>query len=124
MQASNKITPFLNEVTTWKGLLNGLINENSFLKTRLSKAVDKENAREFIARAELFHSEFIVKDEVMLGTRMEIREHEKKLVLMQKLKISPDERACSRQDRLRNEMALLEIEFAGLKSSFDKYLLS
>lgn len=124
MYLFNTTPQFLHEITAWKKLLDCFIQENSFLKTRLSKAVDKENDRQFIARAELFHSEFIVKDELMLGTRKDIREQEKKLVLMQKLKISPDVIAGGRQDRLRNEMALLENEFAGLKSRFDKYLLS
>jgi len=124
MYPSNKTPQFLYEITVWKKLLDCFIQENSFLKTRLSKAVDNQNDRQFIARAELFNNEFIVKDELMLGTRKEIREQEKKLMLMQKLKISPDETACSRQDRLRDEMALLENEFAVLKSSFDKYLVS
>ena len=42
MSGSNKTEQFLHENITWKRLLDFFIQENSFLKTRLSEVVDRE----------------------------------------------------------------------------------
>ena len=124
MNTSNKTAQFLHENFTWKRLLQFFILENSFLKTRLSEVVDKENDKMFIACAEEFQNDFILKDEFILDIVNDIKVLEKNLQLASAQKIEPDEKTCKRQEKLRNEMNNLESEFAVLKTQFNKYLLS
>ena len=124
MNTSNKTAQFLHENFTWKRLLEFFILENSFLKTRLSEVVDKENDKMFIACAEEFQNDFILKDEFILDIVNDIKVLEKNLQLASAQKIEPDEKTCKRQEKLRNEMNNLESEFAVLKTQFNKYLLS
>ena len=63
MTGLNKTEQFLHENITWKRLLDFFMQENSYLKTRLSKVVDRENDNLLIVKAEYFQNEFILKDE-------------------------------------------------------------
>lgn len=124
MTGSNKTEQFLYENLTWKRLLDFCIQENSFLKTRLSAVVDKETGEVFIAQAEHFQNEFILKDEYIHDIAKDIKEQEKKLQLGLIHKKAPDYKICRRQEKLRNEICYLEKEFSSLKIQFNKYLLS
>jgi hypothetical protein len=124
MSGSNKTEQFLHENITWKRLLDFFIQENSFLKTRLSEVVDKENDKLFIANAEHFQNEFILKDEYIHDIERDIKEQEKNLQQAFTQKKVPDNKTCKKQEKLRNEISYLEKEFSGLKNQFNKYLLS
>ena len=123
MSGLNKTAQFLHENITWKRLLDFFIQENSFLKTRLSEVVDRESDKIFIARAEHFQNEFILKDEYILDIGRDIKEQEKSLQLSFTQKKIPDNKTSGRQEKLRNEMSYLEKEFSSLKNQFNKYLL-
>ncbi len=124
MAESAKTEQFVHENVTWKRLLDFFIQENSFLKTRLSEVVDKETDKSFIAQAEHFQTEFILKDEYIHDIERDIKDQEKTLkgVLIQKT--LPDYKTCKKQEKLRNEISYLEKEFSHLKTQFNKYLLS
>lgn len=124
MTGSNKTELFLHENITWKRLLDFFIQENSFLKTRLSEMVDRETDKIFIARAEQFQNDFILKDEYILDIGNDIKAHEKNLQLIFSQKRAPDNKDCKKQDKLRNEISYLEREFSHLKTQFNQYLLS
>ena len=124
MTGSKKTEQFLHENITWKRLLDFFIQENSFLKTRLSEVVDKETDKSLIAEAEHFQTEFILKDEYVHDIEHDIKEQEKNLKASLTQKTSPDYKTCKKQDKLRNEMTYLEKEFSHLKTQFNKYLLS
>jgi hypothetical protein len=124
MSGSNKTEQFLHENITWKRLLDFFMQENSFLKTRLSEVVDKENDKLFIANAEHFQNEFILKDEYIHDLERDIKEQEKNLQLALTQQKVPDLKTCRKQEKLRNEISYLEKEFAALKNQFNKYLLS
>jgi hypothetical protein len=124
MVGSKKTEQFLHENTTWKRLLEFFIQENSFLKTRLSEVVDKETDKSLIAEAEHFQTEFILKDEYIHDIEHDIKEQEKGLKTTLAQKAVPDYKTCKKQDKLRNEMTYLEKEFSQLKTQFNKYLLS
>ena len=124
MTGSNKTAQFLHENISWKRLLDFFIQENSFLKTRLSEVVDKETDTVFIANAEHFQNEFILKDEYIHDIRNDIKLQEKNLQLAVTQKKEPDQKVCIKQEKLRNEMSYLEKEFSILKNEFNKYLLS
>jgi hypothetical protein len=124
MTGSTKIEQFLHESITWKRLLDFLIQENSFLKTRLSEVVDKEIDKVIIANAEYFQNEFILKDEYIRDIETDVKTHEKNLQLVLTQKKMLDHKICKHQDKLRNEISYLEKEFSSLKNQFNKYLLS
>lgn len=124
MTGSNKTAQFLHENISWKRLLDFFIQENSFLKTRLSEVVDKETDTVFIANAEHFQNEFILKDEYIHDIGNDIKAQEKNLQLAVIQKKEPDQKICRKQEKLRNEMSYLEKEFSILKNEFNKYLLS
>lgn len=123
MHGSIKIEQFLHENTTWKRLLDFFIQENSFLKTRLSEVVDKQNDALFIIEAEHFQNEFILKDEFLQDMWRDIKEQQSKLQYLQHNKQEADSRITKRQQKLRNEIAFLEKDFPTLKNKFNKYLL-
>jgi hypothetical protein len=124
MTGLNKTEQFLHENITWKRLLDFFIQENSFLKTRLSEVVDRETDKIFIDNAEHFQNEFILKDEYIHDIGNDIKGHEKILQLAFEQKREPDHKTCKMQEKLRNEMYYLEKEFSNLKNQFNKYLLS
>ena len=124
MNGLNKTEQFLHENITWKRLLDFFIQENSFLKTRLSEVVDRETDEIFIAQAEHFQNEFILKDEYINDIGRDIKEQEKNIQLAFTKKIIPDNKTCGKQEKLRNEMSYLEKEFYSLKNQFNKYLLA
>ncbi|MEP7106414.1 MAG: hypothetical protein ABI760_00500 [Ferruginibacter sp.] len=124
MTGSNKAEQFLHENMTWKRMLDFFIQENSFLKTRLSEVVDRENDKIFIAIAEQFQNEFIQKDECIFDIRNDIKAQEKNLQLAFSQKMEPDHRTCKKQEKLRNEMSYFEKEFSNSKNQFNRYLLS
>jgi hypothetical protein len=120
---SNKTEQFLYENMTWKNLLYFFIQENSLLKTRLSEVVDRKTDQLFIANAEQFQNEFILKDECILDIGNDIKEQEKGLHEAFIQKREPDHKICKMQEKLRNEMSYLEKVCADLKIQFNEYLL-
>ena len=124
MPGLNKTEQFLHENITWKRLLEFFIQENIYLKTRLSQVVDKETDVAFIAHAEHFQNEFILKGEIMHDIVRDIKEQEKSLEAGLKQNGLPDHKIIKRQEKLRNEILYLEKEFLELKNQFNKYLLS
>ncbi len=124
MTGLNKTEQFLHENITWKRLLDFFMQENSYLKTRLSKVVDRENDNLLIDKAEYFQNEFILKDEYIQDIEDDIEEQKINLDIAFKKKEQPDNRTSKMQEKLRNEMSYLEKEFSILKNQFNEYLLS
>ena len=121
---SKKTEQFLHENLAWRRLLDFFIQENSFLKTRLSEVVDRETDAGFIDHAEQFQNEFILRDEGIQDIGNDIRAQEKNLQLAFIQKKAPEYKVCRNQDKLRNEISSLEKEFYKLKNQFNEYLLS
>ncbi|MEP7142644.1 MAG: hypothetical protein ABI707_07230 [Ferruginibacter sp.] len=120
----NKTEQFLHENATWKRVLSYFIQENNFLKNKLSVVVDRETDKLFIAHAEQFQNEFILKDECMLDIGNDIKRQENDLQQASEQIAAPDHKTCKMQKKLRNEMSNLEKECSNLKIQFNKYLLS
>ncbi|MEO6550302.1 MAG: hypothetical protein ABIN94_20020 [Ferruginibacter sp.] len=120
----NKTEQFLHENIAWKKLLELFIQENNLMKTRLSEVVDRETDAIFIAHAEQFQNDFLLKDECIRDMGSDIKEQEKNLQLIFRPKMTPDNKTCRKQEKLRNEMSYLEKGCSELKQGFDKYLLT
>jgi hypothetical protein len=64
LKDSSTLNQFQFEVHAWIRLIEFLIQENTYLKNRLSEVIDQIKDRENLALAEHFQNQFIVKDDV------------------------------------------------------------
>ena len=60
----SKYRQYLFENGSWIRLIEYLIQENTFMKNRLSEVIDQIHDRESLAMAEHFQNQFIVKDDL------------------------------------------------------------
>jgi hypothetical protein len=121
-----KTDQFHHENMTWERLLDFFKQENSFLKNRLSQVLDHDGpvVEQFIALAEQFQNQFILKDEFFDELKQDIQEQEKRLAASGKEKDTAlSKKINKQQEKLRNEMAWLENDFTRLKNDFNNYLL-
>jgi len=121
-----KLDQYRHEYMTWKRMLEFFKQENAFLKTRLSEVVDRNTDREFLALAEHFQNQFIIKDEFMDELRHDVNELESitNVITGAQKNTAPDKKIETKQNKLRNEIEYLEKNFTQLKNEFNKYLVS
>ncbi|MGG9963464.1 hypothetical protein [Ferruginibacter sp. SUN106] len=120
-----KLDQYRHEYLTWKRMLEFFKQENAFLKTRLSEVVDRNTDKEFLALAEHFQNQFIIKDEFMDELRHDINEMDAELKIpSESAKITAAKKTEAKQTKLRNEIEYLEKNFTQLKNEFNKYLIS
>lgn len=119
----DKIEQFLHENFSWERLLDFFKQENSYLKTRLSKVVDTNMDKDFLALAEHFQNKFILKDDLIDELEHDLAEQKKRLEHLKSGNNFPIEKINKTQQRLRNEMEYIEKDFTFLKNEFNKYLL-
>ena len=120
----NKTDQVLHECMAWERLLDFFKQENSYLKTRLSEVLDNKTDKDFLALAEHFQNQFILKDEFVDEMAHDVREQQQILTDLHTKKTFPEDRFIKKQQKLRNEMEYLEKEFTRLKNEFNKYLVS
>ena len=108
----SKAEQYFHEVLTWRRVLEFFKDENSFLKTRLSKVLDQHTDKNFLELAEQYQNNFIIKDDYINELRHEINIQEYKLkeTIEADLKI-PNKIVLNKQTKLRNEIEFLEKEF-------------
>lgn len=120
-----KLDQYRHEYRTWQRMLEFFKQENAFLKTRLSEVVDRNTDKEFLALAEHFQNQFIIKDDFIAELKHDINEMETILkTSTTPLKNMPDKRVEAKHIKLRNEIEYLEKNFTQLKNEFNKYLVS
>ena len=123
-RTENILKQFHLETMTWLRSLDFYKQENSQLMNRLTEVVDGTADRDFLAQAEHFQNQFIIKDEFMDILRHDINEQEKRLDERQRIKAySPDGVLESGQIGLRDQMAYLEKDFTELRDDFNRYLV-
>ena len=120
----SKTDQVLEECTAWERLLDFFKQENSYLKIRLSEVLDNKTDKDFLALAEHFQNQFILKDEFIDEMLHDVREQEKNLHILAEKKATIEERLIKKQQKIRNEMEFLEKDFNRMKNEFNKYLLS
>ena len=120
---TGKIEQFLYENLSWERLLYFFKQENSFLKTRLSRVVDVNTDKDFLTLAEQFQNKFILKDDFMDELEHDIKEQVQKLDSLKSGKILSEERINKAQQKLSNEVEYLEKDFTTLKNEFNKSLI-
>lgn len=121
----SKIEQFRYEHASWLRLLDFFKQENAYLKTRLAEVLDNNADKEFLAYAEHFQNQFIIKDEFIDELKHDINHmahvYENRPVVSKK---EADKKMESRQTKLRNEMEYFEKDFVNLKNEFNKYVVS
>ena len=120
----NKTDQVVQECMAWERLLDFFKQENSHLKIRLSEVLDNKTDKDFLALAEHFQNQFILKDEFVDEMSHDVREQEKTLVVVAEKKANIEERLIKKQQKIRNEMEFLEKDFNRMKNEFNKYLVS
>ena len=118
----SKPEQFQHENNTWNRLLDFFKQENTFLKNRLAEVVDHRTDKEFLALAEHFQNQFIIKDEFIDELRHDVNIQAQ--ALLNKDQGMPDQKTIKMHEKLRNEMEYFEKDFANLKNEFNKYLSS
>ncbi len=118
------VDQFLHENLTWDRALDFYLQENAFLKTRLSQVVDKNTGKEFVLLAERFNNSFIHNDECIKDLQKDIYTLQK--LLRQKIdgSVVDENKMVRQQNKLRNEMGFFEKDFAQLKNEFNQYLFT
>lgn len=115
---------FHHENQAWLRSLDFYRQENAYLKNRLSDALDHSTGGEFLAMAEQFQNQFILKDEFINELLADIQHQEKMLKeSFIKEEVMLDKQSVKRQAKFRNEMENLEKSFIALKSDFNKWLV-
>jgi len=122
-KVNNILEQFHHENMTWVRSLDFFKQENNYLKNRLSEVVDITSDKTFLAQAEHFQNQFIIKDEFVDELKHDINEQEK-ILTTKYIKTSNgiDEPVIVRQKNLREQMEYLEKDFTNLRNEFNNYL--
>ncbi len=118
------IEQFHHENQAWLRSLDFYRQENAYLKNRLSDALDHSTGGEFLAMAEQFQNQFLLKDEFINELLADIQ-HQEKILKESFIKeeVMLDKQSVKRQAKFRNEMENLEKSFISLKIDFNKWLV-
>ncbi len=112
---------YLQENIMWERTLDFYLQQNAFLKTKLSQAVDGTINRETVAQAEHFQNSFILADDNIKDLRVDIESLQR--TLKDGVAGSMDEKKLAERHRiLSNEMNNFEKKFAVLKNEFVVYM--
>lgn len=121
----SKYRQYLFENGSWIRLIEYLMQENTFMKNRLSEVIDQIHDRESLAMAEHFQNQFIVKDDLFDHILFDLqKENEKwkssrsiesdiifnKLITIHKL--------------LKDQLEFIEKDFSFIKRDYNTYLNS
>ena len=121
---ANILEQFHHETMTWIRSIDFYKQENSHLMNRLTEVVDGTTDREFLAQAEHFQNQFIIKDEFMDILRHDVNEQAKRLLDRQRRREAVlDNELETGQLALREQVAYLEKDFTELRNDFNRYLV-
>lgn len=116
---------YLFENASWIRFMDFLIQENTFLKDRLSEVMDQVRDKESLDLAEHFHNQFIIKDDIFEHILNELKIESEKWKMHKK---SDNEKVLIDLKKvhsfLKNQMDTVEKEHAILKSDYNTYLSS
>ena len=115
---------FLHENQTWERALDYFLQENAFLKMRLSQVLDRNTDRSFVALAEHFQTCFVQMDECMKDLRKEILSIQKALKAGDVNQAAELARLCSRHQKLQTDMNCLQKNFVELTTEFNHLVIS
>ena len=119
---SEKLDQYQHEINMWLRSLEFFKQENNHLIMRLTEVVDTTSDKTFLAQAEHFQNQFIIKDEFMDELKHEVNEQLASLKDFQKKNSAYSNSFRESQSNLREQMLYLEKDFSSLRSEFHEYL--
>jgi hypothetical protein len=122
MGTKETIEQLISEAKSWEQHLYMFKQENIYFKTKLSEVVDPSTDKNFLALAEQFQNQFILKDEFMDELIHDVREQQLKLVNLIKTNTPLSDNLIKKQKRLRHELEYLDKDFKRIKNEFISYL--
>jgi FtsZ-binding cell division protein ZapB len=124
-ETREKLEQFQDEAGMWLRTLDFIKQENNFLKNRLSAVVDNQSDKSFLAQAEHFQNQFIIKDEFIDELKHDVNEQirEVKIYGMKNAELNGNAKSfANMQDNLRDQMTYLEKELTSLRNEFYAFL--
>jgi len=118
------VDQYLHENMTWQRTLDFYLQENAFLKTRLSHVLDNDTDKDFIAKAEYFQNGFIHNDECMKDLQTDIALSQRMIKEIMDGRSQDENKVFQKHKKLRNEVGYFEKNFANLRNEFNQYLAS
>lgn len=118
------VDQFLHENQTWDRALDFFLQENSYLKTRLSQVLDNNTDADFVDLAEHFNNSFIHNDECIKDLQKDILASQKLLKSFMSGTEKDEKKMIKQQNKLRNEMGNFEKNYAQVRNKFNQYLIS
>ena len=110
------------ENLTWGRSLDFFKQENAHLKDRLTEVVDITSDKNFLAQAEHFQNQFIIKDEFIDELKHDVNEQVRMIKDYTKKNTKCSIDFCGIQEKLREQMQYLEKDFMELRNEFYEYI--
>ena len=118
------VNHYLQENLAWERALDFYLQENAFLKTRLSEVLDNTMDNNFIAKAEYFQNGFIHNDDCLKDLKTDVIYLQRSLKDFIAGKYLDEKKLTLKYNKLNNEMGHFDKQFLALKAEFNQYLLS
>lgn len=112
----------LHENMEWQRMLDFCLQENAFLKTRLSQVLENDTDKEFIAKAEHFQNDFIRNDTYIKDFRSDILSLQRSMKEFLKERKTDETSLIKKHKKLLNEVINFERNFRESKKEFNEYL--
>jgi hypothetical protein len=125
LKDSSTLNQFQFEIYMWIRLIEFLIQENTYLKNRLSEVIDQIKDRENLALAEHFQNQFIVKDDVYDHIIHDLKKQSYKWKEVKSITSKEVQDDLSKiQKNLKDQLEFIERDHAVLTKDYNTYLAS
>ncbi len=120
MIKGNGFEQYWHENIMWERTLDFYLQQNAFLKTRLSQILDSTPDKQFLPKAEYFQTRFIQNDTSLKDMSVDID------ILRRSMEngSTDEKKILLRHNKLNNEINNFEKNFAALKTEFNLYLVA
>jgi len=125
VKIGSKWTQYIFETSSWIRLIDFLHQENAFLKTRLSEAMDHISNHQNLALAEHYQNQFLIKDDVYDHMKNDLQRHAEKLnqqTYSEELTVGQSLKKI--HARLKEQIDYIERDHAVLRKDYNTYLIS
>jgi hypothetical protein len=123
LKDSSTLNQFQFEVHAWIRLIEFLIQENTYLKNRLSEVIDQIKDRENLALAEHFQNQFIVKDDVYDHIMHDLKKQSYKWKEIKSFSSKDLHEDLNKiRKNLSDQIAFIERDHAVLTKDYNSYL--
>lgn len=120
---SDKTKQVIEEIESWRRMLDFVQSENNYLKNRIAQVVSCDMNREMLVMAEDFQARFINLDEMIRLLKKDVNDIDSHMTVptSREAVILPGKNA--KLERIRMDMELLAQQFNKLRSNFQHFIL-